>query len=90
MGNFQLTLGVQIGVLALAVVGAALWVFTSSENRRITVRLHTTQLISGALFILMGVLMLEAQLAYFNNIIPPSLAEWLAVQEERLIGLFTR
>ncbi|MBP6473274.1 MAG: cytochrome c biogenesis protein CcdA [Chloroflexi bacterium] len=90
MGNFQLTLGVQIGLLALAVVGAALWVFTSSENRRITVRLHTTQLISGALFILMGVLMLEAQLAYFNNIIPPSLAEWLAVQEERLIGLFTR
>ncbi len=90
MSSYEVTLGVQIGLLALTVLGAALWVFTSSENKRITVRLHSTQLISGALFILMGVLMLEAQLAYFNNIIPPSLSEWLAVQEERLIGLFSR
>jgi len=90
MAGFEMTLAAQIGLLVLSILGAALWVFTSSEDKRITVRLHTTQLISGALFILMGVLMLEAQLAYFNNIIPPALSEWLAVQEERLITLFTQ
>jgi cytochrome c-type biogenesis protein len=90
MGGLELSLGVEIGLLALTVLGAALWVLTSSAEKRITVRLHTTQLVSGALFILMGVLMLEAQMAYFNNIIPPALSEWLAVQEDRLIGLFTK
>jgi hypothetical protein len=34
--------------------------------------------------------MLNAQMTLFNNLIPPELAEWLAVQEERLIGLFNR
>ena len=90
LGGLELSLGVEIGLLALTVLGAALWVLTSSAEKRITVRLHTTQLVSGALFILMGVLMLEAQMAYFNNIIPPALSEWLAVQEDRLIGLFTK
>ncbi|MBK8987499.1 MAG: cytochrome c biogenesis protein CcdA [Chloroflexi bacterium] len=90
MSGLEPSLGVELGLLALAIVGAALWVLTSSAERRTVVHLHTTQLVSGALFILMGLLMLEAQLAYFNNIIPPGLAEWLAVQEERLITLFTR
>jgi cytochrome c biogenesis protein CcdA len=78
----------EYGLLAVAVLGAVLWVFTSSEEKRTTVHLHTTQLVSGALFILMGILMLEAKLALFNNLIPTELAEWLAVQEERLISLF--
>jgi len=78
----------EYGLLAVAVLGAVLWVFTSSEDKRTTVHLHTTQLVSGALFILMGILMLEAKLALFNNLIPPELAEWLAQQEEALIGLF--
>ena len=78
----------EYGLLAVAILGAVLWVFTSSEEKRTTVHLHTTQLVSGALFILMGILMLEAKLALFNNLIPPELAEWLAIQEERLISLF--
>ncbi len=82
------TTGHQIGLLVVALLGAALWTFTSSGEKRTTVHLHTTQLISGALFILMGVLMLEAQLSYFNNLIPPEMAEWLAGIEERLISLF--
>ncbi len=78
----------EIGLLVVALVGAALWVMTSPGERRTVVHLHSTQLISGALFILMGMLMLNNQLAYFNNLIPPDLAEWLATQEEWLIGLF--
>jgi cytochrome c-type biogenesis protein len=85
----QFTLGHEIGLLAFALLGAALWVFTSPAGRRTTVHLHTTQLVSGALFILMGILMLEARLSYFNNLIPVELAEWLARQEEWLIGLFS-
>ncbi|MCP4423703.1 MAG: cytochrome c biogenesis protein CcdA [Chloroflexi bacterium] len=78
----------EYGLLGIAILGAILWVYTSSEDKRITVHLHSTQLVSGALFILMGVLMLEAKLALFNNLIPPELAEWLAIQEEALISLF--
>ena len=42
------------------------------------------------LFVVMGMMMLQGQLSYFNNVIPPELAEWLAGQEERLIGLFSQ
>jgi cytochrome c-type biogenesis protein len=90
IGGARMSTEMELGLLVLSILGAALWTFTSSAEKRVTVRLHTTQLVSGALFILMGVLMLEAQMAYFNNIIPPSLAEWLAVQEERLIRLFSQ
>lgn len=78
----------SIGLLVLTLLGAALWTFTSSGDKRTTIHLHTTSLLSGALFILMGVLMLEMRMAAFNNLIPPELAEWLASIEERLISLF--
>mgnify|MGYP002713009909 CR=1 FL=1 len=88
--GYEFSGGIEIGLLLLAVAGAALWTFTSSEEKKTVVRLHSTQLISGGLFIVMGLLMLNGQLAAFNNIIPPELAEWLAVQEERLIGIFSQ
>lgn len=87
-GGQEFTLGHDLALLAIVILGAALWTFTSSGTRKTTVHLHTTQLISGALFILMGLLMLEARLGMFNNLIPVGLADWLALQEERLIGLF--
>ena len=55
-----------------------------------TLHLHSTQLISGALFILLGLLMLNGALASFNNLIPPDLALWFADVEDGLIGLFSR
>ncbi|MCZ7669813.1 MAG: hypothetical protein M5U34_22870 [Chloroflexi bacterium] len=70
MRAYDMSTGLEIGLLLLAVAGAALWTFTSSEEKRITVHLHSTQLISGALFVMIGLLMLNAQLAYFNSIIP--------------------
>jgi len=78
----------EYGLLAIAVIGAALWVFTSPKERRTTVHLHTTQLISGALFILIGVMMLNGTLTTFNNLVPPHITEWFIVVEEKLIGLF--
>ena len=44
--------------------------------------LHTTQLISGALFILLGLLMLEGQMGLINGM----LVRWSAVVDERMLG----
>lgn len=76
------------GLLVIALMGAVLWVMTSSQAKQVTIRLHTTQLISGALFIIMGLLLLEGRLTLFNNLIPTWLTEWLGRQEDWLIRLF--
>lgn len=83
------TVAHTIGLLVIALLGAALWVFTSSAERKTTVHFHSTQLVSGALFIMIGVLMLNGTLASFNSLVPPDLAIWFIDLEERLIDLFT-
>lgn len=82
------TTGHSIGILVVSILGAVLWTYTTPGEKKTTVHLHTTQLITGALFILMGILMLQAQLSLFNNLIPTWLAEDLAKVEEWLISLF--
>lgn len=79
----------EVGLLAIAVLGAALWILTSNEERRTTLQLHSTQLISGALFIFLAVFMLQGILTRFNALIPPDLAIWFADFEDMLIGLFS-
>jgi cytochrome c-type biogenesis protein len=86
----DLTLVQEIGVLLVVVLAVALWLFTGREARQTTLYLHSTQLLSGALFALMGLLMLEGALAQFNALIPVDLALWLADVEEQLIALFSR
>lgn len=83
------TLGQEIGLLAVTLLGAGLWVFTSSEERRITVHLHSTQLISGALFILLAILMLNGTLTSINSLFGQyEFSEWFVLLEERFIQLF--
>jgi cytochrome c-type biogenesis protein len=80
----------EYGLLALALVGIGLWLITGSGVlSRVPLHLHTTQLFSGTLFILMGLLMLSGTLASFNSIVPPDLALWFADIEDQLIGLFS-
>lgn len=79
----------EYGLLAVALVGVFLWIMTGKEERRVTLQLHSTQLISGALFILLGLFMLSGLLTYFNSLIPPDLAIWFADFEEALIGFFS-
>ena len=55
-----------------------------------TLQLHTTQTISGLLFIGMVVLMLNGTLAEFNALIPPDLAIWFGRLEDQLINLFAQ
>lgn len=84
----EMTLGVELFLLALCVAGAALWTFTSSEERHTTVHLHSTQLISGALFIFIAILMLNGALTTINSLIPTDLALWFVTLEEKFIALF--
>lgn len=80
--------GHQIGLLFIVIAGAALWAYSGSGPRKTTIQLHSTQLFSGALFILMAVLMLDGTLADFNSLIPADLAIWFSGLEESLITLF--
>lgn len=78
----------EVGLLAIAVLGVALWIVTGGNQGRITLNLHSTQLISGALFILLGLFMISGTLTYFNSLIPPDLALWFADAEDALITFF--
>jgi len=83
------TLGQEIGLLVATLLGAALWVYTGSEERKVTVHLHSTQLISGALFIILAVLMLNGTLTSINSIFGQyQFSEWFVVLEEKFITLF--
>jgi cytochrome c-type biogenesis protein len=86
----EFTIGHEIGLLVVAILGAALWVFTSpGREKEVQLHLHSTQLVSGALFIIMGLLLLNGTLAQFNSLIPPDLAIWFADFEDGLIRLFS-
>lgn len=92
--EFDLTESIGFGLpqaallLALIVIGAILWVVTGSGERRITLHLHSTQLLSGALFVIIGGLMLAGKLATFNSLIPTDLAIWFIDIEEKFLALF--
>jgi cytochrome c-type biogenesis protein len=88
-GGQRLTAVHEIGLLLILVAGAALWTFTDGGEKRVTLDLHSTQLVSGVLFVLLAVLMLNGTLAEFNALIPPELAVWFAGLEERLLALFS-
>jgi cytochrome c-type biogenesis protein len=73
----------EYGILVILLLGAALWVLTGSQERRTTVRLHSTQLISGGLFILLGLMMLESQMGLINGL----LVQWSAEVDETMLNL---
>lgn len=77
------------GLLAIAVLGVILWIATGSQRGPLTLHLHSTQIVSGLLFIILGLLMISGILATFNSLIPPDLAIWFAGIEEWLITLFS-
>lgn len=78
----------EIGILLIALAGAALWTFSKTGDRHINLQLHSTQLFSGVLFIFMAILMLNGALAEFNALIPVDLAIWFSGVEDQLIGIF--
>ena len=84
------TFGHEIVLLAVAVIGVLLWILTSPKRERmVPLHLHSTQLVSGTLFILMGLFLLSGTLASFNSLVPPDLALWFAEFEDKLITMFS-
>jgi cytochrome c-type biogenesis protein len=79
----------EIGLLLIAIAGGTLWVFTTPGEHRTTLHLHSTQAISGLLFILLGLLLLSSRLATFNALVPPDLAIWFADFEDKFILFFS-
>ncbi len=86
----ELTTVQEFGLLLVVFLAVALWLFSGSRERRMTLHLHSTQLISGGLFVILGLLMLNGALASFNSLIPPDLAIWFADIEDALISAFSR
>ena len=80
----------EFGLLALVLAGAVLWVFAQPGSKHVTLNLHSTQLVSGVLFILLGILLLSGTLAMFNSLIPVEMAYWFADIEEMFLGWFGR
>ena len=79
----------EYGLLAVVLAGAALWAFTNPGGKITNLELHSTSLVSGILFVLLGLLMLGGQLATFNSIVPPDLALWFADFEEAVFRRFS-
>ena len=75
----------EVGLLAISLAGGVLWALTRAEGRRMTLNLHSTQLVSGVLFVGLGLLLLGGRLASFNSLIPVDLALWFAGFEEAII-----
>jgi thiol:disulfide interchange protein len=84
----------EAALLLVAIAGTLLWIVTrptgENENKfRSSLNLHSTQLLSGALFILLGLFMISGRLSDFNSLIPTDLALWLAGVEDALINIFS-
>ncbi|MCP5097757.1 MAG: cytochrome c biogenesis protein CcdA [Chloroflexi bacterium] len=88
------TPGHEYGLLAVSILGAVLWVFTSPKEKQTTVHLHTTQLISGGMFILFGILMINGTLStltiFLERYFPfyYDISERIIRIEEFFIGFF--
>jgi cytochrome c biogenesis protein CcdA len=78
-----------IGLLLISLAGGTLWVFTMPGDHRTNLHLHSTQAISGILFILMGVALLFSELTYLNQVVPPDLAIWFADFEDKFVLFFS-
>lgn len=85
----EVTVGLEIGLLLVAIVGVALWIFSQPGERIVPLQLHSTQLISGVLFILMGILLLNGTLATLNSQVPIELTMCFADLEDNFMNLLT-
>ncbi len=79
----------EVGLLVLVLIGVVLWVLTTPGDKKTTLFLHSTQMISGVLFLGMGLLLLSGQLATFNSLIPTDLAIWFAEFEDKIVLWFS-
>ena len=75
-------------LLLAALVGVGLWFYTSRQGGRVTLNLHSTQLISGLLFLALGLMMISGTLTRLNALIPLDWSEPFLRAEDWFIQLF--
>jgi cytochrome c-type biogenesis protein len=85
----ELTTFHRIGLLVIAVMAVGLWIAAGPNKGRIDLHLHSTQLVSGLLFILLGVMMLTGQLTAFNSLASTDLAQCIIAVEDQVVTRFT-
>ena len=92
--TFAMGLGIPLMTLSLSLRkmdrNGRFWRFMRGKGwdvniGRIAVHLHTTSIVSGMLFIALGILMTGGYLTYLNRVLPIEIQAWFAVIEEWLI-----
>ena len=80
---------IQLGLLvACLLLGALGSIVLQGGIRPNPLELHSTQLISGLLFLLMGILLINNQLSIFNGLADTSVATALLEWEDKFLALF--
>ena len=86
---FTITLP-QLLLLGVLILLALIWSRFPANRGTTDVRLHSTQLISGILFIFMGLLLLNNRLTIFNSLASTGLAEQLLDWEQLFLNWLKR
>lgn len=79
----------RVGLLIIAIAGVALWILAGPIKQRMELHLHSTQLFSGVLFIILGVMMLTGRLTAFNSLASTPVAECLLAVEDQIVTRLT-
>lgn len=85
----ELTTFHRVGLLVIAVMAVMLWIAAGPNKGKIDLHLHSTQLVSGLLFIVLGVMMLTGQLTALNSLASTDLAECVIAVEDQIVTRFT-
>lgn len=75
-------------LLAVALIGVGLWFYTSHESRQVTLNLHSTLLVSGVLFLILGLMMISGTLTQLNSLLPLEWSEPFLRIEDWFVQLF--
>jgi cytochrome c-type biogenesis protein len=96
---FAMGLGVPLMALSLCLQNidreGAFWKLLRGKGwdvsvGRVALHLHSTGILSGLLFISLGVLTASGQLTYLNRVLPIGIQAWFVGLEEVLVGFFSR
>jgi cytochrome c-type biogenesis protein len=81
----ELTTFHRVGLLVISIAAVMLWIWAGPNRGKVELHLHSTQLISGVLFVLLGVLMLSGRLTAFNSLADTGFAQCVVAVEYLIV-----